>query len=146
LRAFRDILPTEGPMTKTCFKCGISKKIDDFYVHPQMKDGHLGKCKECCKMDEKLRRIENPEKYSKYEKTRGRSAGAEARTKEWRAKYPERYRAHNAVNNALRDGRIIRPETCEICGSKNHLHAHHSDYSEKLSVVWLCARCHGQIQ
>lgn len=133
-------------MTKICFKCGIQKDLDDFYGHPMMKDKHLGKCKECCKMEEKLRRIENPGKYARYEKSRGRSGEASIRSKVWRAKYPERYKAHNAVNNALRDGKIIRPDKCEICGSVRHLHAHHEDYNERLAVVWLCAKCHGQIQ
>ena len=133
-------------MFKKCFKCGVEKSIDEYYAHPKMADGHLGKCKECCKIDEKIRRIENPEKLAAYEKTRVRIKESAQKTKAWRIKYPDRYKAHNKLNNALRDGKMIKPDGCEICGSNSHIHAHHSDYSEPLLVVWLCARCHGQIQ
>jgi hypothetical protein len=34
---------------KTCIRCGSDKELDDFYAHPKMRDGHLNKCKECCK-------------------------------------------------------------------------------------------------
>ena len=34
---------------KKCFVCHKEKKLVDFYAHPRTTDGHLGKCKECCK-------------------------------------------------------------------------------------------------
>ena len=37
--------------TKTCFKCNLEKKLEDFYKHPQMPDGRVNKCKECNKKD-----------------------------------------------------------------------------------------------
>jgi len=37
--------------TKVCFKCKKEKTIDNFYKHPKMTDGFLGKCKECTKKD-----------------------------------------------------------------------------------------------
>ena len=49
---------------KKCIRCENVKDLNDFYVHPKMRDGHLNKCKSCCKevadlREKKLR--ENPE-------------------------------------------------------------------------------------
>jgi len=34
---------------KPCIRCKEVKPIDEFYAHPMMGDGHLNKCKACCK-------------------------------------------------------------------------------------------------
>jgi hypothetical protein len=45
------------------------------------------------------------------------------------------------VNNAIRDGKIIKGP-CAICGATKNVHGHHKDYTQPLKVVWLCAKCH----
>jgi hypothetical protein len=59
-----------------------------------------------------------------------------------RAKFPDQYFAKSAVNNALRDKRITKPDHCEICASTDRIHGHHHDYSKPLDVWWLCDHCH----
>lgn len=49
-------------------------------------------------------------------------------------------KAVNAVNNAIRDGRLKR-KSCEICG-KSPAEAHHDDYSKLLNVRWFCRKHH----
>lgn len=73
----------------------------------------------------------------------------------WRVRKKIREAAHAAVALALREGRLQRPATCSRCGSPGRQRqgvsgshgvvAHHPDYAEQLSVVWLCATCHRRL-
>lgn len=58
---------------KKCIKCGNDKELNNFYVHPKMKDGHLNKCKECCKEQADLREKELRKNADFCEKERLRS-------------------------------------------------------------------------
>ena len=64
-----------------------------------------------------------------------------ARTKEYREQYPNKYKAHTAVNNAIQHGKLFS-EGCECCGADDNTHAHHDDYLKPLDVRWLCSSCH----
>lgn len=131
-------------MQKTCFKCGAEKPLDEFYAHAQMGDGHLNKCKDCTKKDVRQHRIKYPERHREYDRERWqgerRSNGLQ-RSAEYRAANPEMKKAHQAVSNAVRDGRLQKLP-CAFCGSTSRREAHHHDYSKPLDVTWLCAPCH----
>ena len=137
---------------KECFKCKESKPLSEFYKHPQMGDGYLGKCKECAKRDSRAQgtdkeydrkrnvlphRVAAREAYAKTE------AGKRARirgTRAYRLKYPAKTKARNMVGNAVRDGKLFR-EPCGDCGAEK-AHAHHDDYAKPLNVRWLCPAHH----
>lgn len=55
-------------------------------------------------------------------------------------KYPDKYRARQAVSVAIRKG-ALKKQPCERCGA-TRVHAHHEDYSNPLDVIWLCSQCH----
>lgn len=146
---------------KTCFKCGTEKPLSEFYKHKQMGDGHLGKCKECTKDDVRNHREENIEKVRAYDRSRGNLPHRVAARKEYsmtpngiaaamrsqikqRKEHPEKYKAHGKVSNSIRDGRLIRPDKCSVCGMGCKPHAHHWSYDEEhwLDVEWVCVNCH----
>jgi transposase-like protein len=54
-------------------------------------------------------------------------------------------RARTLLNAAVRAGKIVRPKECESCGAEGRIHGHHEDYSQPLSVRWLCTVCHGEV-
>lgn len=144
---------------KTCFKCGETKPIGSFYRHPKMADGHLGKCKECTKSDVNKNRADKIDYYrefdrsrgmlehrvaarAKYQKTEAGKAAVLRAHRAQRVRAPHKFAARAALGNAVRDGRVIRPEGCWRCGTECVPHGHHADYNNALGVTWLCSPCH----
>lgn len=126
-----------------------------------MADGHLNHCKECKRAYQQVRVVEKSEdpewvaaeveRHRKkalrqyYERLRFDPAYLERRSEireRWIERNPEKRSAHFAVNNAVRDGRITKPDHCEECGAGGLIHGHHDNYSRPLDVVWLCPPCH----
>ncbi len=128
---------------KECFKCGERKPMTEFYKHKMMKDGHLNKCKECAKKDVAEHREKNIEKIRAYDRARGNRQPPEYE-KEYRRRFPGKYKAHYMVSNAVRGGKMKREDKCSECGSDFRVEAHHDDYSYPLTVRWLCSACHKQ--
>lgn len=130
---------------KTCFKCGAEKSISDFYKHPYMGDGHLGKCKECTKIDVWKDRQKKLQEKREYDRERAslphRKELRSRTTKEWQMAFPDRRAAQSALRRAVLTG-AVKKLPCWVCGEEAE--AHHPDYSSPLDVVWLCPAHHKQ--
>ncbi len=142
---------------RICLKCRINKPISCFYANKKCGGGFTSRCRKCLNEQNRLCRIANYEARTKQERAhqakpevkerakllRAKNKSKDAdRLKKMRAKYPEKYKARNALNNAIRDGKIIR-KPCEICGAKAQ--AHHDDYSKQLDVRWFCQKHHYEL-
>lgn len=129
---------------KKCFACGLHLPISEFYKHPKMADGRLGKCKICQRNAVTKNREKNLERIRNYDRERSklphRKISISEISTKWRKADPRRVRCHNAVARALRAGRLHK-HSCERCGELK-VYAHHDNYDEPLNVMWLCQPCH----
>lgn len=103
---------------KTCFKCNLAKPIGQFYRHPAMLDGYLGKCKQCALEYARAHRKTHGERIRAYDRQRAnadqrtidnrervkkiRASGDQERinrlndgSRRYNARNPEKYRARN---------------------------------------------------
>lgn len=144
---------------KECKKCGKEKALDEFYKHPKSKDGHDSKCKECAKDAVRKNYRKNIEYYKEYDRARanlphrvkarndyaqteqGKEAGNRGK-RAWSERNPIKRGASHIVNNAVRDGRMVKPDNCEKCQASGRIEGHHCDYAKPLEVMWLCPKCH----
>ena len=109
-----------------------------------MANGHLGKCKECTKLDVHLNYRAKWSDKKKYDQERNKKAERKLARLEYqrkmRANNPLKYRARNAVSYAIASGKLVRLP-CVVCGNPKS-QGHHHDYSKPLDVEWLCHKCH----
>lgn len=134
---------------KVCFKCHRSLPFGEFYRHPEMADGHLGKCKDCTRDDVTEHRIKNVGRIREYDRRRSvEPHRAELRRRvgeAWRKEHPERKRSHTKLRRAVLAGVVVKVVACQRCGAvPKRIEAHHADYSKPLDVEWLCKPCHAQ--
>lgn len=145
---------------KVCRLCGETKPLSEFYN----KDN---RCKVCVRDKAKQYRIDNLERVKEYDRNRpnhsdrikakserykklrleGDASFVEKdklRIQDYRKRNPDKYKAQCSVNNAIRDGYLLRPSNCSCCGKECKPQGHHWSYDEDhwLDVIWLCTRCH----
>ena len=126
---------------KKCKKCGLLLRASEYY-RAGNKDGRSNTCKECTKARVRANRAEKVDHYREYDRARGNHQPP-GYMRAYRAKNPEKYKAQTALNNAVRDGKLIKGP-CEKCGSTERIHGHHDDYSKPLDVRWLCPVHHAE--
>jgi hypothetical protein len=139
---------------KSCIRCNEEKDISEFYKHPQMADGLNGKCKDCCKLQSKLRDrekrkdaewLKRERERCRLKQERARKNGTAKQTSSavkqaWRKRNPVKARAHGQAIKA----HPVKPEYCEQCKKPSKmLHRHHPDYNKPKEIIWLCPPCHG---
>lgn len=146
----------DGVAYKWCPRCEDYVLVEDFHKHKGKSDGLRGWCKEC------YRKYVREYKREYYENNRERANQYQReyrdnnreRVNQYAREYyqnnPDKY--HQAffvwyLNAAVRDGKIIKPNNCSICGSTEQIEGHHPDYEpgHELIVVWVCRRCHADI-
>lgn len=155
-------------MNKKCICCGIEKDISEYYSHSQMADGHLNKCKECCKKQNKDNREKHLEYYREYDRNRPNKKERAKKVSEYknrlrkedpekfdsifhkarknyRKNHHDKYLANSKLQHALDTGKVVRPNKCSMCGIDCIPQGHHYDYSKPLDVIWLCAKCHSKV-
>lgn len=148
--------------TKNCSICKSRKSLKAFPNDKRANDGKQSRCKACQALYEKAysqtekgnasRRVANKvyrqsekgaTKRKAYEQSEEGRAKGKLRTRKYKELCPEKRRAVNVLNSAIRAGRLVRPNICEHCKQVCEIiHGHHPDYSKVLEVVWLCPRCH----
>lgn len=142
-----------------CSVCKLDKPEIEFYLSNQ------NTCKVCCKLRAAKRRNDNIELIRAYDRDRPNKKERQQKSKEYRANMREqdpekfdrifhglrkRYRenhkektkAEGIVNDAIRHGKLKRPDKCSRCGKTCEPQAHHPDYTKPLDIIWLCTTCH----
>ena len=139
----------EPIVTKQCNKCNTIKSLFEFHKQAGCKDGHLNYCKVCRnKQKGDYKKTDTGKRANiRYKQTPKGKACAIRAVNRYRKQNPINGKAGNAVNNAIADGRIKRPDVFNCsCGEQAHQY-HHPSYAKEhwLDVIPVCISCHTNI-
>lgn len=138
--------------TRLCMTCGVTKPLAEFSRDRKGRNGLSTRCKTCANANTARWQRENQaraaqKKAAYYRAHRGHLMAIEAkRARAWKLANPEKARlvarANDAIYQAVKRGKLMRPATCEACDREGKIEAAHHDYSRPLDVKWLCHSCH----
>lgn len=135
-------------MIEACNICGERPRTKNQGTCSQCRwEKHGAKAKVQLKTPEARQRIRH------WKRTRSISDASKEReirrSKRYANRYPEREKAKRKLNWEITMGRMVRPETCTVCGKSDRrrdgrslIQAHHDDYSLPLDVKWFRIQCH----
>ena len=132
---------------KRCPKCGEEKASREFYAFKSKHDGLSSYCIICFRkyIRERGKSGEAKTKRRSYYKKPEVVARMRAHTQSYRENNRGKNHAQQAVQYAVRVGKLKRPDKCTRCHKEGKVEAHHIDYSKQLEVIWVCRACHAFI-
>ena len=132
--AIKKAIMMEDSFKKQCICCDKEKSLDQYYSHKKMADGHLNKCKECCKSQSGKR-----EKELRQDPVFVESEKNRARDRYYRLGYKDLHKASpESKKNAISRHNEKFPEKKQARNSICHLKTivpgnefHHWSYNEE---------------
>lgn len=129
-----------------CYKCGKEMPEEAFNFANKAAGTRQGICRDCCSEYNRARYQRDKEstkaRVKKYrEENPEKCFETRLRTYE---KTPSRYSLRKLTEEAIRSGKLKKPERCQVCGQvpSKRIEAHHTDYSKPLEIIWCCTKCH----
>lgn len=120
---------------KRCIKCGRLLPIYEYYSCMEMKDKHIGKCKDCCRAAsrERYARLSQDENWMEAERVRGREKNKRLGHKG--------FVTSTICPEEKNIARKLRAKGYDTKGKE----AHHWNYNEPNQVFLLSRRAHRKI-
>ena len=129
------------PESKKCPACKSKKLLAKFSKNGFKKDGLSNQYKDC----QAAYYQSHKEEAAAYRQTGAGKVTHRRNSARQRQRYPEKIKAHDAVSNAVRSGKIKRSVFCEECGLSVKTEGHHEDYGRLMEIDWFCKKCHTSI-
>ena len=88
---------------------------------------------------------EGKETYNRYSKTEKGIENSHRQRKRYRKQYPDKFKAHQAMRNAVRSGKMPQANTQKCtCEKQAYGYHHYLGYAKEhwFDVIPLCFRCH----
>ena len=171
-RRFDDVTLHDGKVIRTCYECESPKELDEFFHKDKRSlrgrsnicsDCNIKKSKEYYKEKTKYvtARIngwkdKNKDLVTSYHRENARrnrfkiSAKNKAnppkeRMRKQFPKTPTYIKARSQLNNAVRAGKIDKPDYCHVCNrpveSPRGIVGHMKNIRKPLDVIWMCRFC-----